>query len=257
MRDQAPKVGRDIALFLQMRKEKRSGFTLMELLVVVAIISILAALLLPVVGKLRESGNASKCASNQRNILASLFSYASDHDNELPCYADFSGAAKPWWEQLSPYLGGSDEKLALPGINIMRCPSEKDATRFATYGVNYGYSTCAPFSYTGFPPTYTGSMKLTKIPGKTFLIGDCLDPSPGGGNAAIYSPLVEGGWVLNTDGDGDGVADSHSAFGGKYNQFAPRHNKSGLCGFADGSVKNVTTKDWGNNADDMWGKFTR
>jgi prepilin-type N-terminal cleavage/methylation domain-containing protein len=234
---------------------RQRAFTLMELLIVVALVAILAALLLPVASKLQESGNASKCATNQRNILATIFAYAADHDNNLPCYGDFSGVMKPWWEQLSPYLGGSDEKLALPGINMMRCPSAKDPTRFATYGVNYGYSAYAPFSYAGFPPTYSGSMKLSKIPGKTFLIGDCLDPSPGGGNAAIYSPLLAGGWVLDRDGDGDGIADSHSAFGADYNQFAPRHGKAGLCGFADGSVKNITVKQWQSNDEDLWGKF--
>ncbi|MCZ7623964.1 MAG: type II secretion system GspH family protein [Candidatus Kuenenia sp.] len=45
-----------------------SGFTLIELLVVIAIIGILVSILLPVLGKARESARRTQCASNLKHI---------------------------------------------------------------------------------------------------------------------------------------------------------------------------------------------
>lgn len=60
------------------------AFTLIELLTVIAIIGILAAILIPVVGKVRESARGSACASNVRQILTGLHLYAVDHGDRFP-----------------------------------------------------------------------------------------------------------------------------------------------------------------------------
>ncbi len=62
----------------------KSYFTLIELLVVIAIISILASLLIPALKQARERSLTSSCASNQRQIGTSIFSYSSDSDGFLP-----------------------------------------------------------------------------------------------------------------------------------------------------------------------------
>ncbi len=234
------------------------GFSLVELLVSIGIIVLLAALLFPVSKKLLQASSTPKCISHQKAILSAIFSYAADNQNTLPEYGQMGGSADlAWWVQLSGYLGSSERDPKYPGINYMRCPALKDDTRFATYGVNYGYSTYAPFSFSGVPPDYNGSMKLSRVSGNTFLIGDNLDPQPNGGSAGIYSPLVEGGWMFTSDKDGDGKNDSNANVGGKFNHLDPRHNNSAICGFADGSVRPITTSQWADNDGEMWGKFNQ
>jgi prepilin-type N-terminal cleavage/methylation domain-containing protein/prepilin-type processing-associated H-X9-DG protein len=72
---------------------KAAGFTLIELLVVIAIIAILAALLLPVLGKAKERAIITKCESNIKQIVTSTFIYANDYGNNVPI---MGGGSWPW-----------------------------------------------------------------------------------------------------------------------------------------------------------------
>jgi len=60
------------------------GFTLIELLVVIAIIGVLVAILLPALGGVRESARIAQCASNARQMGASMTLYANEWDEWFP-----------------------------------------------------------------------------------------------------------------------------------------------------------------------------
>jgi prepilin-type N-terminal cleavage/methylation domain-containing protein/prepilin-type processing-associated H-X9-DG protein len=69
-------------------KDMRSkrGFTLIELLVVIAILAILIGILLPSLGKARESARSLKCAANLRNVGQAVTIYTVDFDYFPPAY---------------------------------------------------------------------------------------------------------------------------------------------------------------------------
>ncbi|MBI4027062.1 MAG: type II secretion system protein [Verrucomicrobia bacterium] len=91
------------------------GFSLIELLVVVAIISILAALLLPSLRLAKEKARQAKCISNMRQIGAALMLYGQDNDGLLPAYNPGAGEQYMFyiwneakaWVLLGKLIGGN------------------------------------------------------------------------------------------------------------------------------------------------------
>ena len=62
----------------------RRAFTLLELLIVIAILGVLMALLLPALGRARESARRASCLSNLRQVHQSFLLFAEEHDGRVP-----------------------------------------------------------------------------------------------------------------------------------------------------------------------------
>ena len=68
-------------------KNGTAAFTLLELLVVVAIIAILASMLLPALAKAKTSGKKAVCNSNMRQMGIAVLLYVSDNESKFPIYS--------------------------------------------------------------------------------------------------------------------------------------------------------------------------
>ncbi len=134
----------------------RIAFTLIELLVVIAIIAILAAMLLPALGKAKGAAKSIACVSNLHQIGLQLNIYVQDNNNRLPVCAGLLPSGSPQWKPITTTLFPDQ-----PTNKIFACPA--DLTIFPKELTSYSWNfwlNGAPYEAPQNAPVYTNESQV-------------------------------------------------------------------------------------------------
>lgn len=154
----------------QGRAARETAFTLIELLIAIAVIAILGALLMPTLSKIKSSANAAACASNLHQIGVGVTSYVSENDAKIPAIRDLT--LNGWFQQIF-----ADSIITTGGQST------------TSYGATFPHGPLVKFWICPGDPTRGGWKSLgapNGVPG--------ADPADTAVNAHSYTP---NGWVLN------------------------------------------------------------
>lgn len=123
----------------------RKAFTLIEMLIVLGMIIVLAALLLPALSRAREEARSVQCLSNLRQLGQAAFAYAQQNDGYFPIstYGFVGPLAGLDWDldaRTNP-PGPGILALGTGGLRILQCPTFQRMSRFDPKYCGYNYNT--------------------------------------------------------------------------------------------------------------------
>ena len=226
---------------------RRNAFTLVELLIVLAIIALLLGLLMPTLSAVRASAQSIKCLSNTRSIAVAMDMYAQDDaDNFYPtARMPMNNTSLPTWLDLTrPYM---DE------LDAYRCPSDASENwdtatmpRLTSYGINAYFTPNHP-PYNGISPSEITNPSRTIIAAELVegLGADHFMPMYWGDPPAVANGMMQGKQWDGTQSRPKTIAHSRHPNQNANYVFTDGHASAQL--FTDTwqqSAGNAPAKDW-------------
>ncbi len=197
----------------------RHGFTLIEMLIVLAVIGLLAALLFPVFQSVRQAAHVTACASNLRQINLAINLYAADNNDFYP-RAGIPGVECTWLDRIAPYVKAE---------GVFDCPS------FEKSGVPRDTRSCPPRAKDAEPinteDSYFGSYDMNSLP-RRFRARRFSHPT-----STILLLDGDGGFVSPGTDYEDGTGPTLTTKAVLRNGVNIRHNDGSNVLWADGHVK--------------------
>ena len=120
------------------------GFTLVELLVVLAIITVLAGMVFPVFARAREKARSATCLSNIKQVGLAMAMYCQDHEGLFPWAVDPADqhcpqiwTSYPAWQALTPIMRPLPEVMSsyIDSGPVWHCPSDTGYTELEDAGL--------------------------------------------------------------------------------------------------------------------------
>lgn len=180
-------------------------FTLIELLIVIAIIAILAAMLLPALNQAREKGKSIKCIGNLKQTGMVMDMYSNDYDDWLlPPRGPVPEKESRWSDYLVKYSSGFtiDSITSLSQDNLKHlsafcCPKldfkGKDAYSLAKHSANQVYGMnlhlFGGYAFTGAQITRR-AIKRSKAGRETFSDGNCCIPYASPSATVLFADTI-------------------------------------------------------------------
>jgi prepilin-type processing-associated H-X9-DG protein len=113
-----------------MRTARWTGFTLVELLLVMALLFVLAAILFPVFAQVRDAARQTACLANLHQLARAHRIYVQDYEETLPTAYQYGAAGYVYWpEYLRPYF--SDDRILDQGFTALK--ERQEAAWLADY----------------------------------------------------------------------------------------------------------------------------
>ncbi|HET6456851.1 MAG TPA: type II secretion system protein [Armatimonadota bacterium] len=149
---------------------RQKGFSLIELLIVIAIIGVLASLLFPVFASVKKRSHSASCQSNLRQIWMAFEMYLQDWDDHYPNTGDpFLWMGRKWRWPMKKYLSlAADPTPGNPMVgtkrepSVLLCPADNlapaqwDGTSYA-YSMTFYMTVAQINSMTSISQTWSGS----------------------------------------------------------------------------------------------------